>query len=689
MSASGNTGGLLTGGGDMAARIAAYDWSASLGPVASWPQSLKTIVGFMMLSPVALVLLWGEDGIMLYNDAYSKFAGRRHPQLLGSKVREGWPEVADFNDNVMKVGLAGGTLSYKEQVLTLDRRGTMEPAWLDLDYSPVIDESGRPGGVLAIVVEITDKVINARNLAESEKRLQTALSAGRGVGTWDWNVQEDRVFADERFARLYGVDPERARTGAPLAEFFGNIHQNDLARVMADVQQALKTGERFNSVYRLNQADGGVRWVEAEGRCSLDGQGRPLHFPGVSFDVTEAREVQIRLTAVAELGDRIRDTDDPDALTYAAAEILGRTLNVSRAGYGTIDPKAETITIERDWNAPGIKSLAGVLNFRDYGSYIEDLKRGETVVFADARLDPRTRATADALEAISARALVNMPVREAGGLVALLYLNHVDARKWTDAEIGFIREMAERTRTAVARLEAESELRANEAQFESFAQAVPNHVWAGTPDGQLYWFNQQTLDYSGMSLAALAGDGWAQIVHPEDVAAAASAWKRALVSGQTYETEFRIRRADGAYRWHVVRALPIRNADGAVIRWVGTNTDIQERQETASALRELNAELERKVIERTQARGLTWQVSPDLMGALNSKGYFETSNPAWKAVLGWSEEEVASMSIFELLHPDDVERTRAGFALTQIGQPAMRFPNRYRSKDGGYRWISW
>ena len=95
------------------------------------------------------------------------------------------------------------------------------------------------------------------------------------------------------------------------------------------------------------------------------------------------------------------------------------------------------------------------------------------------------------------------------------------------------------------------------------------------------------------------------------------------------------------------------------------------------------------MIERTQARGVTWQVSPDLMGALNSKGYFETSNPAWKSVLGWSEEEVAALSIFELLHPDDVERTRVGFNLTQIGQPALRFQNRYRCKDGGYRWISW
>ena len=86
---------------------------------------------------------------------------------------------------------------------------------------------------------------------------------------------------------------------------------------------------------------------------------------------------------------------------------------------------------------------------------------------------------------------------------------------------------------------------------------------------------------------------------------------------------------------------------------------------------------------------MTWQVSPDLMGALNSEGYFETSNPAWQTVLGWTEAEVAATSIWEFLHPDDLERTRAGFALTQIGQPAIQFPNRYRAKDGSYRWISW
>jgi PAS domain S-box-containing protein len=134
---------------------------------------------------------------------------------------------------------------------------------------------------------------------------------------------------------------------------------------------------------------------------------------------------------------------------------------------------------------------------------------------------------------------------------------------------------------------------------------------------------------------------------------------------------------------------PIKDESGTVTSIFVEGLDITERRATEQALRELNANLERRVIERAQARGRTWILSPDLLGALNSKGYFETSNPAWRTILGWSEDEVASMSIFDLLHPDDVEHTRAGFELTLVGQPAIRFVNRYRCKDGSYRYISW
>jgi len=156
----------------MVTLISAYDWSGTpLGALETWPQSLKTATAILLRSPVPIVMLWGEDGIMIYNDAYSVFAAERHPRLLGCKVREGWPEVADFNDNVMKVGLAGGTLAYRDQELTLHRKSAPEQVWMNLDYSPVLDESGKPAGVIAIVVETTEKVLAQRRIAAERERL--------------------------------------------------------------------------------------------------------------------------------------------------------------------------------------------------------------------------------------------------------------------------------------------------------------------------------------------------------------------------------------------------------------------------------------------------------------------------------------------------------------------------------------
>ena len=168
----------LSGGGEMGDRIRRMDWSrTALGPIAGWPQSLKTAVGLVLSSPVPIVMLWGPDGIMIYNDAYSVFAGGRHPQLLGSPVLEGWPEVADFNRRVMEAGLSGRTLSFRDQHLILNRHGAPEDVWTDLSYSPIRDETGRPAGVLAIVVETTDRVLAERQVRDLNATLEAQVHA--------------------------------------------------------------------------------------------------------------------------------------------------------------------------------------------------------------------------------------------------------------------------------------------------------------------------------------------------------------------------------------------------------------------------------------------------------------------------------------------------------------------------------
>ncbi len=147
--------GFLGISGELGGLIAELDWSrTSLGPIETWPEVLKTTVALILQSPVPIVTLWGDDGVMVYNDSYARFAGNRHPQILGLKVLDAWPEAADWNRNVMeKVYRCGEVLSFEDQVLALDRHGRAEPAWMNLDYSRIVDDDGVPVGVIAIVVE--------------------------------------------------------------------------------------------------------------------------------------------------------------------------------------------------------------------------------------------------------------------------------------------------------------------------------------------------------------------------------------------------------------------------------------------------------------------------------------------------------------------------------------------------------
>ncbi|CAJ0718434.1 Sensor histidine kinase RcsC [Ralstonia edaphis] len=159
--------------GEMAQRVQAFDWaSTDLGPIQDWPPSLRAAVQMVLACPVPLVMLWGRHGYMVYNDAYAEFAGGRHPYLLGCPVELGWPEVADFNRHVMDVCLGGGTLSYRDKELVLLRNGRPEDVWMDLYYSPLPDDTGRPAGVLAIVVETTERVQTERERQAAEQALR-------------------------------------------------------------------------------------------------------------------------------------------------------------------------------------------------------------------------------------------------------------------------------------------------------------------------------------------------------------------------------------------------------------------------------------------------------------------------------------------------------------------------------------
>ena len=238
------------------------------------------------------------------------------------------------------------------------------------------------------------------------------------------------------------------------------------------------------------------------------------------------------------------------------------------------------------------------------------------------------------------------------------------------------------------RLRARARLIASEAEFRTFAQAMPNQVWASRPDGLLDWFNERVYQYGGFSAGQLDGNGWAEMVHPDDAPSSIERWGAALASGDNYENEFRLRRADGEYRWHLARAVPIRAGDGKPTRWIGTNTDIEDQKSARAALASLNATLELKVAQQAKERDRLWQTSQDLLVVVEADGTFRAANPAWLTVLGWHPDEVVGRKHLDFVYPED--RLASDAALADAAKALLApYENRCLHRDGTFRWISW
>jgi len=292
----------FSGTGEMGNLIRRFDWSKTpLGPISDWPQSLRTVTGMLLLSPVPIVVLWGADGIMIYNDAYSVFAGERHPQLLGSKVREGWEEVADFNDNVMKICMAGGVLSYENQKLTLVRHGEPEPVWMNLDYSPVLDESGEPAGVIAIVVETTKSVLGQRRLRESEGRFRALTNATSDVV---YSMSADWKEMRQLDGRGFLADTESPRIAWQELYLF----PEDREHIQSVIDEAIRTKSVFQLEHRVRRADGTVGWTSSRAVPIFDERGRIVEWFGAASDITQRRQNEEHLKLVVhELNHRVKN----------------------------------------------------------------------------------------------------------------------------------------------------------------------------------------------------------------------------------------------------------------------------------------------------------------------------------------------------------------------------------------------
>ncbi|KAA8742061.1 PAS domain-containing protein [Pseudomonas koreensis] len=288
---------------DAQALIARTDWSRTpLGASGTWPQSLRTAVDIVIHSPMPMLLLWGPQLTQIYNNGFAMLAGSKHPHAFGQPAHLIWPELQDFTDPIYRAVLQGQVRTYSERRFTLQRGGVESDFWLDLTYSPIRDEDTQVAGILVTAIETNERRRIALELQrrseeslkaqrDTEERLQLALAATDAVGTWDWDIGEDRFIADAHFAQLHGIDPAHA-SQLPISDYLQGVHPEDRALIARSIKHCITHGTEYAEEYRLLKADGELRWVFARGRCYKDHHGRPVRFLGAALDLTERKHTE-------------------------------------------------------------------------------------------------------------------------------------------------------------------------------------------------------------------------------------------------------------------------------------------------------------------------------------------------------------------------------------------------------------
>jgi PAS domain S-box-containing protein len=644
------------------------DGDTPLGPRAGWPRSLKTTLDLMLPSQAQIVLFWGPDFIAFYNEAYAPTIGHKHPSALGHPARSSWTELWDTLEPMLsRVLTTAETIASRDHPFRIERHGFLEQVNFDISYSPVLDDDGRVGGVLCIVSETTARVRSAAALARGEAELRAAQSftqlvldsTSEGVHAID---REGRTtLCNARFLSMLGYGSADQVIGRRL---HGEIHHShaDGSPYPVDqcpIHRAARTGQPATAR--------GERFFRRDGSSlPVDYHVQPLWRDG---------ELQGAVCTVSDISGRLRS----EAALRQTEEDLEETHTQFRmaqaaGGIGTFSLHIATdlLTVSsefcRVFGLPPSRTVpAAAVQALGAGeeaaamSTAESRTVGQLPLQAEFRI---RRADTGELRWIARRA--EFVLDEKGRPVDM---------------IGVVQDIT-------LRKSAEVSLRESELRFKVLAQAMPNQVWTAAPDGRLDWFNDRIFDYSGMTFHDLVGDGWTRLVHPDDLERAAKTWADALATGSPYETEFRILRRDGSHRWHLVRALPTPGEDGSV-RWIGTNTDIDEQKVHQAELSRLNLSLEERVDERTRERDRMWRLSTDIMMVSRHDGTIQAVNPAWTALLGWAESDLLGRQYLDFVHPDDLAISRSESDRLAQGRTTLRFENRYLHRDGSHRIISW
>lgn len=645
--------------------LRSYDWDKSaFGEPNTWHQALRYAVRFLLDSKTAIFIAWGDDSRLLYNDAYIDILGERHPSALGAPLKEVWAEVWNVVESAVERALAGEPVQFEDAHFVVTRNGHPENTWFTFSYTPLRDLDGAVLGFYCILAETTQQV-----LLRQKKKSET-----------------DRIYSlFERspsfMAILEGPELTYKLTNPAYLELVG--HRNLIGRSVRDVlpeigdqgyldlfEKVYQSGEAFNGQrlpVQLNRTSDGAletRYVDFVMQPMFDESGRIAGIFVEGYDVTDHVHVQERV-----LNSEQKAQHSAQLLQEERRKLIA-VLEAAPVGIGFADVNGKLTIVNaenrRIWGEHPMSNEVG--EYAEWKGWWADRssKHGQAI-------QPEEWGLARALSGESGvNDVVEIEPFGMPGVKRTILLRATPIR----SDGGVITSAVVAQTDITDRVQSEAALRESEAKFRTIADAMPQMVWSTLPDGYHDYYNEQWYQFTGVPEGTTDGEGWNDMFHPDDQSHAWKLWRRSLATGERYEIEYRLKHFTGQYRWVLGRALPIRNEEGEIIRWMGTCTDIHENKLAQVRLQE----------QEEKFRALAENI-PQLAWLADLEGSAFWFNNRWYDFTGRDSSALEGSGWIHTLHPEFAKEVQVGLhrAITSATTwedtfPMLRF-------DGVYRWF--
>jgi PAS domain S-box-containing protein len=388
-------------------------------------------------------------------------------------------------------------------------------------------------------------------LEVSEARLLEAQKVAH-LGSWEWDVALDVITASQEFYRLFDVEPDQI---ARFQQFVEWLHPDDRERVGTEVNEALRQNRIYDTDYRVRLRAGGWRDIHARGQLFTDASGKPVRLAGTCIDISERKQAEAAVRASEE---RARATLYSIGDAVMATDAEGR---ISR-----MNPVAERLIGWTEAEAQGrpLDEVFCIVN-EDTRAVVESpvarvLREGQVVGLANHTV-------------LIAKSGEERPIADSGAPI------RNEKGETTGVVLVFRDQSQERT--------AQRVLQESERRYRTLAESLPHLVWTCRADGTCDYLSPRWVDYTGIPEADQLDYGWLKQLHPDDRERVIAEWSEGAPRGGVFDIEFRIRRADGVYRWFKTRAIPLLDEGGRVVKWFGSNSDIDDHKRTQQELESL------------------------------------------------------------------------------------------------------